>query len=143
MTEQNFENHPKMVPAYHYFTSALLLALLVWSVARLVTDFSLDRAMIVVLVIALLMALYWARVFPLGVQDRVIRLEEQLRMERVLPEDLKPRIPDLTTENLIALRFASDEELPDLTRRVLAGEVTELKAIKRAVKTWRADHQRV
>jgi len=64
-------------------------------------------------------------------------------MAEILPEDLKPRINEISTPDLIALRFASDEELPDLTRRVLAGEFKEPKAIKQAVKSWRADHQRI
>jgi hypothetical protein len=79
----------------------------------------------------------------MGVQDRVIRLEERLRMETILPEDLRPRIGELTTEQLIGLRFASDEELPELARRVLDGELTDRKSIKQAVKSWRADHQRI
>jgi len=72
-----------------------------------------------------------------------LRLEERLRMERLLPDDLKGRIEDLTTDQLIGLRFASDAELSDLVRRVLDGELTERKAIKQAVKDWRADHQRI
>jgi hypothetical protein len=78
-----------------------------------------------------------------GVQDRVIRLEERLRLEKVLPADLQPRISELTTKQLVALRFASDEELPELVRRVLGGELTERNDIKRAVRSWRADHQRI
>lgn len=143
MTEQSFENHPRMVPLYHYFTFTLVLALLVWSVVRLVTDFSLDRAMVVVLIVAVVMATYWARVFALGVQDRVIRLEERLRLERLLPDDLGARIGELSTADLIALRFAADDEVADLTRRVLAREFAEPKAIKQAVVRWRADHQRI
>jgi hypothetical protein len=78
-----------------------------------------------------------------GVQDRVIRLEERLRMERVLPAELRPRISELTTKQLVSLRFASDEELPELVRRVLGGELAERNDIKRAVRNWRADHQRI
>ncbi len=141
--EQNFESHPRMVPLYHYFTFSLVLVLLIWSVVRVVTDFSLDRAMVVVLIVAVVMAGYWARAFALGVQDRVIRLEERLRMERLLPDDLRARIGELSTADLIALRFAGDDELADLTRRVLAREFAEPKAIKRAVARWRADHQRI
>lgn len=88
--------------------------------------------------------IYWyTRAFPIGVQDRVIRLEERLRMERLLPADLKPRIGDFSTDQLIALRFASDAELPDLARRVLEEDMTDRDAIKRAVKGWRPDHQRI
>jgi hypothetical protein len=70
-------------------------------------------------------------------------LEERLRMETLLPDDLRPRIGEFTTGQLIGLRFASDEELPDLARRVLDEGLTDRKAIKQAVKSWRADHQRI
>lgn len=140
---QSFENHARMVPAYHYVLAALVLAVLIWSVARLVGDPSPDRVIVVLLAVALLLTAFFAREFPLGVQDRVIRLEERLRMETLLPDDLRPRIGELTTEQLIGLRFASDEELPALVRQVLDGGLTDRKAIKRAVRNWRADHQRI
>jgi hypothetical protein len=140
---QSFENHARMVPAYHYVLAALVFAVLIWSVMRLVADPSLDRVMVVLLAVALILTALFARGFPMGVQDRVIRLEERLRMETILPEDLRPRIGELTTEQLIGLRFASDEELPELARRVLDGELTDRKSIKQAVKSWRADHQRI
>jgi len=82
------------------------------------------------------------RLFALKVQDRVIRLEMRLRMERLLPADLKARIEDFTVGQLIALRFASDPELPDLARRVLNDKVTQRKAIKQMVKNWKPDYLR-
>jgi hypothetical protein len=132
-----------MVPAYHYVLFALVLIVLIWSVARLVGDPSLDRVMVVLLTAVLVLTAFFARAFPMGVQDRVIRLEERLRMETLLPDDLRPRIGEFTTGQLIGLRFASDEELPDLARRVLDEGLTDRKAIKQAVKSWRADHQRI
>ena len=99
--------------------------------------------MTLVLVVVLALAYFYGRLFAMGVQDRVIRLEERLRMERLLDADLKSRIPEFTTEQLIGLRFASDEELPALARRVLAEGIADRKTIKLAVKSWRADHQRV
>jgi hypothetical protein len=87
--------------------------------------------------------LYWyARAFPITVQDRVIRLEETLRMERLLPADLKPRIGELAVGQFIALRFASDAELADLVRKVLDERIADTKAIKQLVKHWRPDHLR-
>lgn len=83
------------------------------------------------------------RQYVLVVQDRVIRLEMRLRLERVLPADLLPRIPDLSLGQMIALRFASDAELPDLTRKVLAENLQDRTAIKRLVKDWQPDHQRI
>lgn len=141
--EQNFQNHAKFVPVYHYYTAALLLALMIWAVIRLIQNFSIDTVMMLVLVVALFLIGLVARAFPLGAQDRIIRLEERLRMAEILPEDLKPHINEISTPDLIALRFASDEELPDLVRRTVAGEFKQPKAIKQAIRNWRADHHRI
>ena len=92
---------------------------------------------------AVLLIGFFARAFATGVQDRVIRLEERLRMAALFPDDLAGRIGELETDQLIGLRFASDDELEELTRRVLAGELSDRKEIKRAVRQWRADHQRI
>jgi hypothetical protein len=97
----------------------------------------------VLLAIALLVMAVLARLFALGVQDRVIRLEERIRCERLLPEDLKSRIGELTTIQMVGLRFASDAELPALARKVLDGKVNDRKAIKQMVQNWRADYQRI
>ncbi len=141
--EQNFENHAKMVTGYHGITMALVAIVLIWSAARLVGDFSGQRIVDLVFVVAVILIGFYARAFALGVQDRVIRLEERLRMERILPEELEARVHELTTDQLIALRFASDEELADLTRRVLDEGIADRKTIKKAVTHWRADHQRI
>jgi hypothetical protein len=93
--------------------------------------------------VALALMAWYLRIFPLKAQDRIIRLEETLRLERLLPADLKPRIGDLRPGQLIALRFAGDEELPELTRAVLAAEVTTPGEIKKRVRNWRADHFRM
>jgi hypothetical protein len=78
----------------------------------------------------------------MGVQDRVIRLEESLRLSRLLPPELQSRIDELRVRHLVALRFASDGEVTDLVRRVLGGELTTPDAIKRSIKVWRPDHLR-
>jgi hypothetical protein len=140
---QSFANHARFVPLYHYVTSPLILVVLVWSVVRLVQLPSQDRLLVFLLVLGLALAGYWARAFALGVQDRLIRLEERLRMERVLTGDLRARIGDFTTDQLIGLRFASDEELEELAGRVLAEGITDRKAVKALVKSWRPDHQRI
>lgn len=140
---QSFENHGRRVPLYHYVLAPLGLLVLAWFAYRAVTDPSVDHVMLVLLASAVFGVGYSGRVFALGVQDRVIRLEERLRMERLFPEGLRDRIPELTTRQFVALRFASDEELEELTRRVLDGELTGQVEIKRAVRTWRADHQRI
>ncbi len=140
---QSAANHAKMVPAYHYLAVPLILAATVILGSRAFNDFGAGSLALVALSVGTFIGVFYARVFALGVQDRVIRLEERLRMERVLPDDLKPRIHELTTSQLIGLRFAPDEELAELTRRVLDGELSERKAIKNAVKNWRPDHQRI
>ena len=93
--------------------------------------------------IALILLALLARLFALGVQDRVIRLAERLRYQQLLPADLRPRIGEFTINQLVALRFASDTELPALARKVLDSQVNNRKAIKQMVVNWRADYQRV
>jgi hypothetical protein len=140
---QTFENHAKMVPGYHYVTAAILLFLLAWSIWQLIQGPTASSVVGFLLVTALILVSYYARTFALGVQDRLIRLEERLRMERLLPEDLRARIGEFSTEQLVGLRFASDDELPELARRVLAEGITDRKVIKKSVGNWRADHQRI
>ena len=91
------------------------------------------------LAIAFLLAALYARMFALTVQDRVIRLEMQLRLQKLLPADLQQRIPEFAVAQLIALRFASDRELPDLARKVLDEKLRDRKAIKKLVKEWQPD----
>ena len=142
-TPQTYANHTRTVPLFHYVALPLLLLNFLWAAYRLVTGVSLDAAVAVLLAVALFLVAVFARVFAMAPQDRVIRLEERLRLQALLPADLAPRIGELTMPQLIALRFASDGEVPDLVRRVLDGELTNQRAIKQAITTWRADHDRV
>ena len=92
--------------------------------------------------VALFLGALFARVFALAAQDRVIRLEERLRLRELLPQELKARIPEFTREQLIGLRFASDAELPELAAAVLRDRVQKRDQVKKLVKHWRADdHQ--
>lgn len=140
---QSYANHAKMVPMFHGVTFGLLVINLGWAGLNLYRGFSTGTVIAFGLAVAIIMVMFWARIFALGVQDRVIRLEERLRMADVLPDDLKARIGDFTTEQLIGLRFASDGELPGLARRVLDEGMADRKTIKQAVKSWRADTQRI
>ena len=140
---QNFENHAKMVPAYHGAATLMLLVPTLWFAYRTVTDFNVDALMFVVFCGGVVVVALFTRLFPLGVQDRVIRLEERMRLKRLLSEDLQSRVGDFTTSQLIGLRFAPDEELPDLARRVLDEGISDREPIKQAVKAWRADNQRI
>ena len=139
---QNYANHVKWVPLFHYVVMPLLLVNLVLALVGLLDGIALETLNRTGVAVAMVLAALFARVFALKAQDRVIRLEERLRMERLLPDDLKPRIDDVTTAQCVALRFAGDDELPDLTRRAL-DEKADQKTIKQAIRNWRADYQRV
>lgn len=140
---QNFANHAQMVPGYHYVTSPLAFAYLLWSVWRAFTLRDAESHFDLLGAVALMGAVLFGRLFPLKAQDRIIRLEEQLRLSRLLPADLASRVHELTPRQLIALRFASDIEVVDLVREVLSGSLTESKQIKQRIKNWRADTFRV
>ena len=143
MEEQNFANHGKFVPTYHFFAVPVFVINFIWSLVRLwKLGFSFAGIFGVILAAALVILAFQARMFALGVQDRVIRLEERLRYAQVLPADLQARCAELTIGQIVAMRFASDAELPALTRRVLDEKVRERKAIKRLIKCWRPDYQR-
>jgi hypothetical protein len=143
MAEQTFSNHTKYVPAFHFFVIPALALNLIWSIYHLwKLHFSFEGFVGVLLAAALAFGFLYARIFALSVQDRVIRLEERMRLMRLLPDDLRPRIDEFTVSQLVALRFACDEELPVLARKVLAENLRSRKAIKQLVKTWRPDYQR-
>ena len=136
---QNFENHAKFVPAFHFFILPVFLFNVVWSIYRLVHSLSLESAISLVLALAFLLLAFHARVFALTVQDRLIRLEMRLRMQQLLPQELHPRIPDFSVDQLVALRFASDAELSGLCRKVLDGKIADRKTIKKMVQDWQPD----
>ncbi len=143
MNEQNFANHGRIVPLYHWFAFGALAVNFAWSLYRLKqAQFSLDSIVSALVAAALIVLFFYARIFALTVQDRVIRLEERLRFERLLPADLKPRIGEFTVGQLVALRFASDAELPELARAVLSEKLDDRKAVKQRIKNWRADYLR-
>jgi hypothetical protein len=139
---QNFQNHTQFTPAYHFFTSPLALGYLIWAIKRTVTNPNLDTAFALVGALAIMGLVAVARLSPLRVQDRVIRLEERIRLGHILPADLQPRILELSPRHLVALRFAGDDEVTELVRKVLANPAMTQKEIKQAVKHWRADHFR-
>lgn len=136
---QNFENHTKLVPAFHFFVLPVLLLNVIWSVVRLVRGFSFGTIVSVLVAIALMLLALTARMFALTVQDRVIRLEMRLRMQQALPQDLRGRISEFTVGQLVSLRFASDAELPALARKVLDEKLTDRKTIKKLVRDWQPD----
>src|SRR5437879_12970518 len=142
MEEQNFANHGKFVPTFHFFAVPVFVINFVWSLVRLWNlGFSFAGIFGVILAAALVILAFQARMFALGVQDRVIRLEERLRYAQVLPADLQARCAELTIGQIVAMRFASDSELPPLVRKVLDEKLTERKAIKQRINSWRPNYQ--
>ena len=143
MAEQDLANHAKLFPPFHFFAMPVLIANLIWTIVRVVSaGFSIYGLFTILVALALILGFFSARTFALTVQDRVIRLEERLRYQRVLPADLQPRSDEFTLNQLISLRFASDAELPALARKVLDEKLNERKAIKQLVKNWRPDYLR-
>jgi len=143
MAEQNFANHARRAPGFHFFVMPVMALNFGWSIYRWkVAGFSLDAFISVLTAAALLLLMFYTRTFALTVQNRVIRLEERLRLERLLPEDLKPRIGEFTSGQLVAMRFACDAELPALARKVLTDKIQAGKTIKQMVQNWRADYLR-
>jgi dolichyl-phosphate-mannose--protein O-mannosyl transferase len=136
---QNFENHARFVPGFHIAAFGIFVINLLWSIYMLIHAFSPQAIVSFLLAVGFLLLFFYARIFALTVQDRVIRLEMQLRLQRILPLDLQPRIGEFQIGQLVALRFASDRELPDLARKVLDEKLEDRKAIKRLVKDWQAD----
>ena len=140
MAEQNFANHTKVFPPFHFFVLPVLLINLGVQIYWMkVFWFSYTGVLGVLLALALILGFLSARRFALSVQDRVIRLEERLRYQRLLPADLQPRIEEFTVAQLVSLRFASDAELPTLARKVLDEKMQKRKAIKQLVKSWKPD----
>jgi hypothetical protein len=140
---QSFESHAKIVPGYHRAATALVVLPTLYFGYRAAFAFTWDGLFLFLFAVGVCLVAFYTRYFPLRVQDRLIRLEEQLRMERVLPPDLRARAREIRTRELVALRFASDEELPDLVRRVLDDGLTDRTEIKKAIRAWRADHERM
>jgi hypothetical protein len=142
LMEQNYKNHVRLVPIFHYFVLPVLLINFVWSVRVAGHDFSADTVIAAVTALALILLAFSARRFALTVQTRLIRLEMQLRMQQVLPADLRARILEFQPGQLVALRFASDAELPELARKVLDEKLTDQKAIKLMIRDWQGDFLR-
>jgi hypothetical protein len=144
MTEtQNYQNHARYYPLVHYFLTPILLFNLIWQAVRLYQEPNWDRAESLLLALALIALSLAARLQAPKAQDRVIRLEEKLRYQMVLPAELAAGASQLPAGKIIALRFASDEELPELVRRTLNNEFQNSKEIKQAIKNWRGDYFRV
>lgn len=141
-TQQSFEHHAQWTPIYHFVASPLVLVYTIYKIVEFVQAPGSTTAWEAAFAIGVMATVWSARIMALTVQNRVVRLEMRLRLRELLSADLAKRIPELTTRQLIALRFASDAELPALVERTLKGEFANGKAIKAAVKDWQADFLR-
>jgi len=140
---QNFQNHARYFPLVHFVIMPILFINMIWQIVDLSRFKNWDEANDLLIAVVLILITLAARLQALRAQDRVIRLEEMLRYREILPQDLFAKTKNLKTGQIIALRFAPDEELPDLIQRTLNGEFEKTKDIKQAIKNWRGDYLRV
>jgi len=139
---QTYKNHAKFVPLYHYVAAPLLIMNVYWSAKMALRSPNTGTIIAATTAIALVLVAFFARAFALKVQDRVIRLEMRLRLRELLSPALHPRIAEFTAGQMVALRFASDAELPELAQTVLRDRITDRKAIKLMIKNWTPDDHR-
>jgi len=135
---QTFANHTRFDPIFHFFMVPLSTALLIWAIAHLVRHPNHETIAWLAATLLIFLTIFKARSYALKAQDRVIRLEESMRLAKLSAAT----VPTLTERQLIALRFASDAELPALAEKAAAGSLTS-KQIKQAIQTWRPDYFRV
>jgi hypothetical protein len=139
---QSFQNHGKTDPPFHYVLLPVLTINLIVVIVHLIQHFSLCSAWLLVLSIAALILAFTVRLYSLKVQDRVIRMEERLRLQALAPAEWHAQIYRLSEDQLIGLRFAADEEVVELAQKALEEKLNR-KQIKEHIKNWRADHWRV
>ncbi|MGA7342803.1 MAG: DUF6526 family protein [Terracidiphilus sp.] len=139
---QNLKNHGRLDPPFHFVLFFVLLANLVIAIVYLVHHLHFYPAWLVVLAVAAILGLLKMRMYPVKVQDRVIRLEERLRLQALAPAEWHTQIYRLTEDQLIGLRFAADDEVVELAKQALEHNLNR-KQIKERIKDWRPDHWRV
>jgi hypothetical protein len=139
---QNLANHGRLDPWFHFVIIPVLAVCFGFAIYFAVHRTNAVHIWLAILSLAVLMLATLCRTYALKVQDRVIRLEERLRLAALLHDPMRARIPELTEAQLIALRFAADEEIPSLVERVLR-ENLDPKSIKKAINNWRPDYWRV
>jgi hypothetical protein len=143
MTPQTFANHTRWQPWFHYFVAPVMLINFVWAVVLFVKTPDRNTGWWIVVSAALVVLATLVRQNSLRVQDRLIRLEEKLRYQQVLSPALCQQTSTLHPDQIVALRFAGDDELEELVGAVLAGKFSKNADLKRAIKNWRADTFRV
>ncbi len=148
-TPQTYANHTRFDPPFHFFLAPVFILGLILSLIHFFYHLresdmrdNFHSFMLILLAVAMITLLLKVRLYSLKVQDRIIRLEERLRLTQLLNETLRSRIPELTEDQLIGLRFASDAEVSKLVERAL-NEKLKRKDIKKAIQNWRPDYWRV
>jgi len=139
---QNFKNHGRFDPPYHFFLTIVSIASIIIAIVAVVRHPGFHSAWMLVLALASLVLLFRLRTYPLKVQDRVIRLEERLRLQSLAPPEWRPQIDRLNEDQLIGLRFAGDDEVVELARQALEQNLNR-KQIKERIRNWRPDNWRV
>ena len=139
---QDLKHHGRLDPPYHIVLFAILAANLIIAIVYAVHHFGFHAAWLVVLSFAAFILMFRLRQYPLKVQDRVIRLEERLRLQALAPAEWRAQIYRLSEDQLIGLRFAADDEVVELAKQALEHNLTR-KQIKERIKDWRADNWRV
>ena len=139
---QSFASHAKFDPSFHFFVLPVLLINIFVVGYLLFRHPGMGGAWLLLLSLALLILTGRVRSYATHLQDRIIRIEERLRLAALLPEPLRARIPELTDSQLVGLRFASDAELPALVQRALDEKLSR-SDIKKAIADWRPDYSRV
>jgi hypothetical protein len=139
---QSFKNHTRWDPPYHFVLGLVLVANLIISIVHVVQHPHFYAAWLVVLSVAVFIFYLQLRGYPLKVQDRVIRLEERLRLQALAPAEWHAQINRLSEDQLIGLRFAADDEVVALAKVALEQNLNR-KQIKERIKSWRADNWRV
>jgi hypothetical protein len=142
-TQQSYANHTRWHPLFHFFVAPVMLINFIIAIVQFVRTPGLSQGWWIVLSLALMGLAGLTRLNPLRAQDRIIRLEEKIRYQQLLPTDLARQTDALTRGQIIALRFAPDDELEELVRQVLEGKLTKSAEIKGSIQNWRADTLRV
>ena len=139
---QNLKNHGRIDPPFHFFLFGVLVVNLIYALIHVYRQHTISADWLLILSIAVFVLFFKLRLYPLKVQDRVIRLEERLRLQALAPAEWHTQIYRLTEDQLIGLRFASDDEVVELAEQALEHNLTR-KQIKERIKDWRADNFRV